>query len=162
MPTARRPVRSSPFARLFRRPGSVRRTRPARPGRRRPSRPIGAEPLESRRMLAGVDINGGLSWNGWTSRGFSNQLGVYGSGGTSEVYEVYTTSFAFNKSSNTITGNPVQAVEPAATGFSSGRLAYTPFGKVAVSAGAFADGNTILGVGVRVVSGGSVAGFIEA
>jgi RHS repeat-associated protein len=110
-------------------------------------------------MLAGVDINGGLSWNGWTSRGFSNQLGVYGSGGTSEVYEVYTTSFAFNKSSNTITGNPVQAVEPAATGFSSGRLAYTPFGKVAVSAGAFADGNTILGVGVRVVSGGSVAGF---
>jgi len=113
-------------------------------------------------MLAGVDINGGLSWNGWTSRGFSNQLGVYGSGGTSEVYEVYTTSFAFNKSSNTITGNPVQAVEPAATGFSSGRLAYTPFGKVAVSAGAFADGNTILGVGVRVVSGGRVAGFIEA
>ena len=35
----------------------------------------------------------------------------------------------------------------------------TPFGQVAVSAGAFADGNTILGVGVRVVSGGSVAGF---
>ena len=32
-------------------------------------------------------------------------------------------------------------------------------GQVAVSAGAFADGNTILGVGVRVVSGGSVAGF---
>ena len=110
-------------------------------------------------MLAGVDINGGLSWNGWQSRGFSNQLGVYGSGGTSEVYEVYTTTFAFNKASNTITGNPVQAVAPAPTGFSSGRLAPTPFGQVAVSAGAFANGNTILGVGVRVVSGGSVAGF---
>jgi hypothetical protein len=35
----------------------------------------------------------------------------------------------------------------------------TPFGPFPVSAGAFADGNTILGVGVRVVSGGSVAGF---
>ncbi len=61
--------------------------------------------------------------------------------------------------SNSITGNPVQAVEPAPTGFSSGRLAPTPFGQVAVSAGAFADGNAILGVGVRVVSGGSIAGF---
>jgi len=110
-------------------------------------------------MLAGVDINGGLSWNGWTSRGFSNQLGVYGSGGTTEVYEIYTTSFAFNKSSNTITGSPVQAVSPAPSGFDSGRLAPTPSGSFAISNGAFADGNTILGVGVRVVSGGSVAGF---
>ncbi|MFN7811277.1 MAG: hypothetical protein ACK5SI_01275 [Planctomycetia bacterium] len=56
----------------------------------------------------------------------------------------------------------MQAVEPAPAGFETGRIAYTPFGQVAVSAGAFADGNTILGVGVRVVSGGSVAGFIEA
>jgi hypothetical protein len=110
-------------------------------------------------MLAGVDINGGLSWNGWTSRGLSNQLGVYGSGGTSEVYEVYTTTFAFDKASNTITGNPVQAVEPAPTGFETGRIAYTPFGQMPVSAGAFANGNTILGVGVRVVSDGSIAGF---
>jgi hypothetical protein len=68
-------------------------------------------------MLAGVDINGGLSWNGWTSRGFSVQLGVYGSGGTSEVYEIYMTSFAFDAASDTISGAPVQAVAPAPAGY---------------------------------------------
>ena len=122
-------------------------------------RRIVAEPLESRAMLAGVDINGGLSWTGWESRGYSNQPGVYGSGGTAEVYEVYTNTFAFDRATHAITGNPTQAVSPAPSGFDSGRLAPTPAGQFAVSQGAFENGNTILGVGVRVVSGGSIAGF---
>jgi hypothetical protein len=60
--------------------------RPARSHRRRP---IAAEQLESRAMLAGLSIDGGLSWNGWTSRGLSDQGDLYGSGGVTnaELYD---------------------------------------------------------------------------
>ena len=66
--------------------------RTAGPRRRRSARslsrrPIGAEQLESRAILAGVDINGGLSWTGWTSHGLSNAPGVYGSGGVADSDE---------------------------------------------------------------------------
>ena len=97
---------------------------------------------------AAVDINGGSSWGGWTSVGLSNQLGVYGSGSTTAVYEVYTTVFTFNNDS--VTGG---AVGGGPTGGASG------FGTGAFSTGAFANGNRILGVGVRAVSGGSITGF---
>jgi hypothetical protein len=96
----------------------------------------------------GVDINGGSSWSGWTSRGASNQLGVYGSGSTTNVYEVYSTEFTFN--SDAVSGGPVG-------GGPTGGI--TGFGTGAFSTGAFASGNQILGVGVRVVSGGSISGF---
>lgn len=95
-----------------------------------------------------ADINGGTSWAGWTSEGLSNQLGVYGSGSTSNVYEVYTTAFSFNNhsvSGGAIGGGPTGG----ATGFGTG----------AFSTGAFANGNSILGIGVRVISGGSISGF---
>ncbi len=152
------PARSRSFrATLFGRsavPKRRRRSRSKRP-------PIGAEQLESRAMLAGVDINGGLSWNGWTNRGLSNQAGLYGSGGMAdtELYEVYTTAFAFDATSNTITDNPVQAVAPAPTGFETGRTVPTPFGPLVVSAGAFQAGNTILGIGVRATGTGSITSF---
>jgi hypothetical protein len=96
----------------------------------------------------GVDINGGSSWSGWTSRGASNQLGVYGSGSTTNVYEVYSTEFTFNN--DAVSGGPVGG---GPTGGATG------FGTGAFSTGAFASGNQILGVGVRVVSGGSISGF---
>lgn len=89
-----------------------------------------------------VDINGGSSWGGWTSVGQSNQLGVYGSGSTSEVYEVYKTVFSFNN--NTKTGSPVGGGPTGGT---------TGFGTGTFSTGAFANGNTILGIGVRRISG---------
>ncbi|MFN7811972.1 MAG: hypothetical protein ACK5SI_04840 [Planctomycetia bacterium] len=151
------PARSrSLLAALFGRTSRPERRRATRTHRRRP---IAAEQLESRAMLAGMVIDGGLSWNGWTYRGLSNEGGLYGSGGTSERYEVYTVTFAFAATSTTITDNPVQAVDPAPAGFAAGRFAPTPAGPFAVSKDAFADGNTILGIGVRVQSGGSIAGF---
>jgi hypothetical protein len=96
---------------------------------------------------AGV-IDGGLTWGGWTSQGFSNQLSVYGSGSSTAVYEVYSTVFSFNNdavSGGAVGGGPTGGV----TGFGTG----------AFSTGAFANGNTILGIGVRVVSGGSITNF---
>ncbi|MCA3004097.1 MAG: hypothetical protein LW650_01345 [Planctomycetaceae bacterium] len=96
-----------------------------------------------------VHINGGLSWGGWNSVGMSNQLGVYGSGSTTDVYEVYTTVFTFNN--NSVSGGPTGG---GPTGGATG------FGTGAFSSGAFANGNTILGIGVRRVSGSSLAGFV--
>jgi hypothetical protein len=141
---------------LFGRPARADRRCPARTHRRRP---IGAELLESRAMLAGVDINGGLSWNGWTSRGRSVEPALYASGGTtrSEQYEVFTAAFAFE--GDAISDEPVQAVAPAPLGFQAGRSVSTPFGSLKVSAGAFAPGNTILGIGVRATDTGSITGF---
>ena len=92
-----------------------------------------------------VAVNGGASWGGWNSVGMSNQLGVYGSGSATVVYEVYTTTFAFNNHS--VGGGATNnAAVNGATGFGAG----------AFSTGAFANGNTILGIGMRVVSGGSL------
>jgi hypothetical protein len=91
------------------------------------------------------DLNGGSSWNGWTSKGTSDQLGVYGSGSASVQYEVYATTFAFNNHS--VSGG---AVGGGPTGGASG------FGTGAFSTGAFANGNRMLGIGVRVISGGSL------
>ena len=50
-------------------------------------------------LAAPVDINGGTSWGGWTSKGQSNQLGVYAGGSENAVYEVYSTAFSFNNNS---------------------------------------------------------------
>lgn len=95
-----------------------------------------------------VDINGGSSWGGWTSVGMSNQVGVYGSGSATAVYEVYRSVFTFNNDS--VSGG---ATGGGPTGGGTG------FGTGTFSNGAFANGNTIMGIGVRVVSGGSISGF---
>lgn len=99
-------------------------------------------------FAAAPDINGGTSWNGWTSEGLSNQVGVFGSGSTTAVYEVYSTVFSFNN--NSVSGGPTGG---GSTGGATG------FGTGSFSTGAFTNGDTILGVGVRVVSGGSITGF---
>ncbi len=98
-----------------------------------------------------ISIDGGLSWNGWTSKGNSNQLGVYGSGTTTDVYEVFTTVFAFNN--NAVSGLPA----PTGGGPTGGA---TGFGTGSFSAGAFANGNQIAGIGVRRISGAAVSGFV--
>jgi len=95
-----------------------------------------------------VDINGGSSWGGWTSEGMSNSLGVYGSGSTTAVYEVYRTIFSFNNHS--VSGGPTGG---GPTGGATG------FGTGAFTSGAFANGDRILGIGVRVGSGGSITNF---
>lgn len=88
---------------------------------------------------ADIDINGGLSWNGWTSRGTSTTLGVYGKGSTANVYEVYTTYFMFE--GQTVAGAPTGSLSLAAG-----------------PTGAFAWGNRVLGVGIRRISGAQITG----
>jgi hypothetical protein len=90
-------------------------------------------------------INGGATWTGWTSVGQSNQLGVFGAGSTTDVYEIYRSVFTFNN--NAVSGG---ATGGGPTGGTTG------FGTGAFSTGAFANGNTILGVGVRRVSGATL------
>jgi len=86
-----------------------------------------------------VDINGGLSWGGWTLRGNSRDVGIWAKDSTTRNYDLYTTVFYFNN--NQITGNPVQVKTPAApSGFAAGTF----------SQGAFANGNTILGIGLNM------------
>ncbi len=94
---------------------------------------------------AAPTINGGSSWGGWTSVGLSNQLGVFGSGTNTVVYETYKTTFTFNN--DAVSGSPTGG---GPTGGATG------FGTGAFSSGAFANGNTILGIGVRVVSGTAI------
>jgi hypothetical protein len=101
-------------------------------------------------LAAPVDINGGTSWGGWTSKGQSNQLGVYAGGSETAVYEVYTAAFSFNN-------NTIAAGSGATGGGPTGGA--TGFGTGAFSTGAFANGDRILGIGVRVIGGGSIAGF---
>ena len=90
---------------------------------------------------ASVDINGGLSWNGWQLNGTSTTLGIYGGGSTDNVYEVYTTLFTFN--GNSVTGSPAGSANLLAGAYSTG---------------SFANGNRILGVGIRRISGAGVVG----
>ncbi|MFO0011113.1 MAG: PEP-CTERM sorting domain-containing protein [Planctomycetota bacterium] len=87
-------------------------------------------------------IDGGLTWTGWTDKGLSNQLGVWGNGPTDNPFRVYATSFYFENNSKT--GNPVGG---GGTGGGSG------FGTGSHSAGAFSNGNRIFGIGVRMVDG---------
>lgn len=98
---------------------------------------------------ANVVLDGGSSWVGWTSEGQSNQLGVYGSGATTDVYEVYATTFYFDNNSVDFSGG---AVGGGPTG------GVTGFGTGAFSTGAFANGNVILGIGVRRISGSTITG----
>ena len=96
-----------------------------------------------------IRIDGGLTWNGWTTPGRSDQLGVFSSGTTTDVYEGFSTVFRFNN--NSVSGS---ATGGGPTGGATG------FGTGAFSTGAFANGNLILGIGVRRISGSAVSGFL--
>ena len=45
-----------------------------------------------------VDLNGGSSWNGWSSVGNSQTSGIWVLGSTSRTYNIYSTSFVLNAS----------------------------------------------------------------
>jgi hypothetical protein len=76
-----------------------------------------------------VDLNGGLSWNGWTPLGASQDPGVFFKGPRDAEFELYYTSFWLNSS-------VVQSGNRCSTA-------------VDFSAGSFQDGDAIVGIGVR-------------
>ena len=95
--------------------------------------------------VASVETNGGASWGGWTAGGVSNTLGTFGSGSTGgAVYRIYQTVFTFDNNTMSLgagyTGND----------FAAGNG----------SAGAFANGNLIYGLGIERVSGTSNMGTL--
>ncbi len=98
-----------------------------------------------------VSIDGGAAWTGWTSKGQSNQLGVYGSGTTTDVYEVYSTIFLFDTVAHVKTGGTGGGPTGGSTGFGTGTF----------STGAFANGNRILGIGVRRISGAALSSSVQ-
>ena len=81
------------------------------------------------------DVNGGSSWGGWTLQGASNSLGIYGTGQTANPYNVYTSVFSY--SGQTATGG---------TGGGGGTSGF----------GGFSAGDTILGVGIKMLGGEAV------
>lgn len=87
-----------------------------------------------------IDINGGTSWGGWTYKGASNDLGIYGNGVTANPYSIYTTVFTY--SGNPVTGSPVGG-GGVPDGFGSG----------------FNNGDLILGVGIHMIGNESLIGY---
>lgn len=83
-----------------------------------------------------VGINGGSSWNGWTLRGSFLSTGIWGGGSTTRNASLYTTVFTFNN--HAATGGTQVRSSGAPVGFAAGTH----------SPGTFANGNTILGIGV--------------
>ena len=124
-------------------------------------RPIGAEQLESRAMLAGVAIDGGLSWTGGRAAG--SRTPARSTAPVVWLTATYTRSTRPRSRSmpraTRSWATPFRPSPPAPSGFECGRSVSTPFGPLEVSAGAFKDGNTILGIGVRVERIGSIVGF---
>ena len=86
-----------------------------------------------------IVINGGTSWEGWSLRGNSRDVGIWAGGSTTRDFDLYTTVFYFNN--NAITGNPVQVKTAAAP---------SGFGQGTFSQGAFANGHEILGIGLNM------------
>jgi hypothetical protein len=93
--------------------------------------------------LGQVAVDGGKTWTGWTNVGNSLSVGVYAGGSTKRKLDVYVTSFTFNNTA--VNGNPIQA-GPGPRGFA----APAPLGPGNYSAGAFANGNSIFGVGLKM------------
>lgn len=81
------------------------------------------------------DINGGLSWNGWSAQGNSLDDGIWGSDATTIDYDLYYTVFEFDSTNNPVTG--------------------APLGNSDFSGDGFADGNLIVGIGVVLNDDGS-------
>jgi hypothetical protein len=86
-----------------------------------------------------IDINGGLSWGGWTFYGNSRAAGIWAADSTTRDFDIYTTVFYFDN--NQITGNPTQVKAGSAPeGFAAGPN----------SPGAFANSDVILGIGLKM------------
>lgn len=102
--------------------------------------------LSGTSAFASIDINGGASWGGWDHRGNSRDVGIWGAQSTTRSYELYTTVFTFNN--NAATGGTQVRANNTPVGFASG----------AFSTGAFANGNTILGIGLRMNGSASAVG----
>jgi len=89
-----------------------------------------------------VDINGGSSWNGWTSVANSRTAGVWVRGSTTRDYNIYSTTFTLD-AAQTVGGSR------AADGSSGTGTAYTGDSQASLFSGSWMAGDRILGVGLQ-------------
>ena len=89
-----------------------------------------------------VDIDGGRSWNGWTTVGNSRTAGVWMSGSTTRNYTIYSAAFTL-ESNQTVGGTRV------ADGAAGDGMSYTGDTQASLFDGSWRAGDRIVGVGLR-------------
>ena len=89
-----------------------------------------------------VDINGGTSWNGWTSVGNSRTAGVWVRGSTTRDYNIYSTLFTL-EAGQTVGGNRLS------DGAGGTGAAYTGDTQSSLFSGSWRAGDRIVGVGLQ-------------
>jgi hypothetical protein len=92
--------------------------------------------LTSASALASIDINGGSSWGGWSHRGNSRDVGIWGAQSTTRSYELYTTVFTFNN--DAVTGGTQVRGNNTPVGFASGAFSTISGGLYNEAVGNFA------------------------
>lgn len=89
-----------------------------------------------------VDINGGTSWNGWTSVGNSRTVGMWVKGSTARDYNIYSALFTL-EAGQTVGGNRL------ADGAGGTGAAYTGDTQASLFSGSWRAGDRIVGVGLQ-------------
>jgi len=90
---------------------------------------------------AGIDINGGASWNGWNHVGDSLTAGLWLAGSTSRTYDIYSASFVLT-AGQSVGGSRLANGTP---GDGSG---YTGDNAASLFSGSWQAGDRILGMGI--------------
>lgn len=99
-----------------------------------------------------VDINGGTSWNGWTSIGSSRTNGVWMSGQTSRNFNIYATMFTL-EAAQTVGGDRL------ADGSVGNGVSYTGDSQTSLFSGSWHAGDRIVGVGLRYTDASLLRSF---
>ncbi len=97
-----------------------------------------------------VDINGGTSWNGWTSVGNSRTAGMWVKGSTARDYNIYSALFTL-EAGQTVGGSRVN------DGAGGTGTAYTGDTQASLFNGSWRAGDRIVGVGLRYSGAASLA-----
>ncbi len=97
-----------------------------------------------------VDINGGTSWNGWTSVGNSRTAGMWVKGSTTRDYNIYSALFTLEEG-QTVGGSRVS------DGAGGTGTAYTGDTQASLFSGSWTAGDRIVGVGLQYSGAASLA-----
>ena len=97
-----------------------------------------------------VDINGGTSWNGWTSVGNSRTAGMWVKGSTTRDYNIYSALFTL-EAGQTVGGSRVN------DGLGGTGPAYTGDTQASLFNGSWRAGDRIIGVGLQYSGAASLA-----
>jgi hypothetical protein len=97
-----------------------------------------------------VDINGGTSWNGWTSVGNSRTAGMWVKGSTTRDYNIYSALFTLEEG-QTVGGSRVS------DGAGGTGTAYSGDTQASLFSGSWKAGDRIVGVGLQYSGAASLA-----